>query len=74
MTPLRVMSVNIRYDNPKDGPNRWCFRKKSLATLIKEVNPDDSFDYIFIEGLVASKDNLEVLKKLRKNCKSSFKL
>jgi len=40
MTPLRVMSVNIRYDNPKDGPNRWCFRKKSLATLIKEVNPD----------------------------------
>jgi len=29
MTPLRVMSVNIRYDNPKDGPNRWCFRKKS---------------------------------------------
>ena len=40
MTPLRVMTVNLRYDNPTDGPNQWCFRKKSLATLIEEINPD----------------------------------
>jgi sulfhydrogenase subunit delta len=37
--------------------------------FIKEVNPDDSFDCVFIEGLVASKEDLEVLKKLRNNAK-----
>jgi sulfhydrogenase subunit delta len=37
--------------------------------FIKEVNPDDDFDYVFVEGLVASKDDLETLKKLRKNSK-----
>ncbi|MFH1072126.1 MAG: hypothetical protein V1743_01725 [Nanoarchaeota archaeon] len=35
--------------------------------FIKEVNPDDHFDYLFIEGLVASKLDLEVLQKLRNN-------
>ena len=37
--------------------------------FIKEVNPEHSFDYIFVEGLVADKDDLAVLKKLRKNSK-----
>ena len=37
--------------------------------FIKEVNPDDSFDYVFIEGLVADKEDLETLQKLRKNTK-----
>jgi len=35
--------------------------------FIKEVNPDSHFDVCFVEGLVASKDDLAVLKKLRKN-------
>ncbi len=38
--------------------------------FIKEVNPADHFDYVFVEGLVASKDDVAVVKKLRKN--SSF--
>lgn len=37
--------------------------------FIKEVNPEESFDYVFIEGLVADKGDLEVLQKLRKNTK-----
>ncbi len=37
--------------------------------FIKEVNPHDRFDYIFMEGLVADKEDLEVLEKLRKNSK-----
>ena len=35
--------------------------------FIKEVNPEESFDYIFIEGLVADKSDLEVIQKLRTN-------
>lgn len=35
--------------------------------FIKEVNIDDHFDYVFVEGLVADKDDLAVLNKLRKN-------
>ena len=35
--------------------------------FIKEVNPDDSFDYIFMEGLVADNEDLKVLQRLRKN-------
>ncbi len=37
--------------------------------FIKEVNPDEYFDYIFVEGLVADENDLEALKKLRKNSK-----
>lgn len=37
--------------------------------FIKEVNADDEFDYLFMEGLVADKGDLEVLQKLRKNSK-----
>jgi sulfhydrogenase subunit delta len=37
--------------------------------FIKEVNPDNHFDIVFVEGLVASKDDLTVLNKLRGNAK-----
>src|SRR3989338_463533 len=37
--------------------------------FVKEVNVDESFDYIFVEGLVADEDDLEVLQRLRKNSK-----
>ncbi|HLC50219.1 MAG TPA: hypothetical protein VJI97_02220 [Candidatus Nanoarchaeia archaeon] len=37
--------------------------------FIKEVNADEEFDYVFVEGLVADKGDLEVLQKLRKNSK-----
>lgn len=33
--PLRVMSFNIRYDNPNDGVNAWPNRKDWVASLIR---------------------------------------
>lgn len=38
--PLRVMSYNIRYDNPEDGKNAWSNRKEFLAEQITRTNPD----------------------------------
>lgn len=32
--PLRVMSFNIRYDNPEDGPDAWPNRKDFVASTI----------------------------------------
>lgn len=37
--------------------------------FIKEVNYDEKFDYVFMEGLVAENDDKDVLLKLRKNAK-----
>ncbi|MEO1654691.1 MAG: endonuclease/exonuclease/phosphatase family protein [Bacteroidota bacterium] len=34
------MSYNIRYDNPKDGPNQWSQRKENLAQQILFYEPD----------------------------------
>jgi endonuclease/exonuclease/phosphatase family metal-dependent hydrolase len=31
---LRVMSFNIRYDNPRDSPNHWQARKEKVASQI----------------------------------------
>jgi endonuclease/exonuclease/phosphatase family metal-dependent hydrolase len=31
---LRVISWNIRYDNPGDGPNRWTHRKDWFAEIV----------------------------------------
>lgn len=33
--PLKVMSFNIRYDNPADGPNAWTHRKEIVVEEIK---------------------------------------
>ncbi|MFH1590573.1 MAG: hypothetical protein ABIC95_01460 [archaeon] len=37
--------------------------------FVKEVNTDEHFDYVFVEGLVADNEDLKVLKKLRKNAR-----
>jgi sulfhydrogenase subunit delta len=37
--------------------------------FIKEHNPDEEFDLVFMEGLVASNNDLEVLEKVRKKTK-----
>jgi sulfhydrogenase subunit delta len=37
--------------------------------FIKETNADQDFDYVLLEGLVASNEDIEVAKKLRKNTK-----
>ena len=37
---LKVMSYNVRYDNPNDGENIWDIRKVATPAMIKEVHPD----------------------------------
>ena len=36
----RVMTYNIRYDNPNDGPDQWAHRKKQLCEQIKAQQLD----------------------------------
>ncbi len=36
----RLMTYNIRYDNPNDGENRWDLRKGSLVTKVDSLSPD----------------------------------
>lgn len=33
--PFRVMTFNLRYDNPGDGPNAWPHRKDMAASMIR---------------------------------------
>jgi len=33
--PIRVMTYNIRYDNPEDGPNGWLARRDSVASTVR---------------------------------------
>jgi endonuclease/exonuclease/phosphatase family metal-dependent hydrolase len=37
---LKVMTFNIRYDNPDDGENAWKVRKNYVAGIIKNNNVD----------------------------------
>jgi endonuclease/exonuclease/phosphatase family metal-dependent hydrolase len=37
---IKVMTYNIRYDNPGDGPNQWGNRKDKVADVIKKYKPD----------------------------------
>ncbi len=37
---VKVMTYNIRYDNPKDGDNRWDNRREFLTNQIKFYEPD----------------------------------
>jgi endonuclease/exonuclease/phosphatase family metal-dependent hydrolase len=39
-TTLRVLSFNIRYNNPKDGPNAWPQRKEMVASMLRFHNLD----------------------------------
>jgi len=38
--PYKVMTFNIRYDNPGDGVNQWDSRKSKVFALIEKYNPD----------------------------------
>ena len=37
---LKVISYNIRYDNPDDGDNNWKHRKETLINYFNENKPD----------------------------------
>lgn len=39
-TPIRVMSFNIRYDNPDDGAHNWKHRKERAAKAIRFYDAD----------------------------------
>ena len=34
--PLHVLSFNLRYDNPGDGPNAWSHRREQVAAVFTE--------------------------------------
>lgn len=36
-TTLRVMTYNIRYNNPEDGQNAWPNRREQVATIIQDT-------------------------------------
>ncbi len=38
--PMKVMSFNIRYDNPADGPNAWDHRKEMVVEAIQSNDID----------------------------------
>ncbi len=37
---LKLVSCNIRFDNPSDGANAWPHRKDFLVETLKKYNPD----------------------------------
>lgn len=37
---LRVMTYNVRYDNPDDGEHRWPHRREAVADTIRFRGPD----------------------------------
>lgn len=37
---LKIMTYNLRYDNPNDGPDRWTLRREKLASLVRDFGPD----------------------------------
>lgn len=37
---INLMSYNIRYNNPNDGPNWWKKRKEKVTNIIKKHSPD----------------------------------
>jgi endonuclease/exonuclease/phosphatase family metal-dependent hydrolase len=38
--PIRVMTYNIRFDNPNDGDNIWANRREKVTTLIRFYEAD----------------------------------
>jgi len=38
--PLRVMTFNVRFANPEDGPNYWENRKELVVGTIRKYDPD----------------------------------
>ena len=38
--PIKAISYNIRYNNPKDGMNVWENRKETVVSLLKDENAD----------------------------------
>jgi endonuclease/exonuclease/phosphatase family metal-dependent hydrolase len=39
-TPFTVVTYNIRYDNPDDGPNVWTNRRDAMVKYLRETKAD----------------------------------
>ncbi|HNT76443.1 MAG TPA: endonuclease/exonuclease/phosphatase family protein [Anaerolineae bacterium] len=39
-SPLRVMSFNLRYDNPADGYHGWAYRRDWAGSIVRLYAPD----------------------------------
>ena len=35
--PIRVLSFNLRFDSPADGPNRWRHRRRAVAAFLEDT-------------------------------------
>src|SRR5688572_5247336 len=57
-TPLRVMSFNIRYNNPGDGINAWPNRKAWVANLIRFHDADVVGVQEALSGMLVDLDSL----------------
>ncbi|WP_439182869.1 endonuclease/exonuclease/phosphatase family protein [Carboxylicivirga taeanensis] len=56
---LKVMSFNVRYDNPSDGANAWSNRKTMVFDFIKKQQPDIiGFQEVLKHQLDQLQDNL----------------
>ncbi|GAA0664930.1 endonuclease/exonuclease/phosphatase family protein [Natronoarchaeum mannanilyticum] len=40
MTPLRLLTYNVRYDTPEDGDRAWAHRRDALADVVRSYDPD----------------------------------
>src|SRR6478672_8743746 len=58
VAPLRVMTFNIRYNNPGDGPNAWPLRKAWVAQLIRFHDADVIGVQEALYGMLADLDTL----------------
>lgn len=38
--PLRVLTYNVRYPNPGDGPDKWETRRDLFIESIRQMKPD----------------------------------
>lgn len=37
---MRLLTFNLRFANPLDGPNQWDYRKELVVETILTLNPD----------------------------------
>ena len=40
LAAIEVVSFNIRYDNPADGPNGWSHRKQTVSSYLTQSKAD----------------------------------
>src|SRR5215471_17276220 len=58
ITPLRVMTFNLRYNNTGDGANAWPYRKAWVAQLIRFHDADVIGVQEALSGMLADLDTL----------------